>query len=210
MSARFPAIRGEVHAIPRFALIFLGSGIGAPAAQAALDTPPAIQPKLDTNEPYQIRECATASTGVSSGFVAGRVISPTAVQMPKLSCVGPGGGDYSSSGGLDSSLGGSIAGSRGIDFPSRTRCDRDHAMRRSIWGTYCTNSPWATMNVQLANPADATKMPLGKVVALKGDFFVITQNEANTGVCEMPGFCTPIRSGDDRPVTDRALLSVAG
>jgi hypothetical protein len=32
------------------------------------------------------------------------------------------------------------------------------------------------MNVQLANPADASKMLLGKVVALRGDFFVITQN----------------------------------
>jgi len=33
------------------------------------------------------------------------------------------------------------------------------------------------MNVQLRNPADASKMPLGKLVTLKGDFYVIIQNK---------------------------------
>jgi hypothetical protein len=33
------------------------------------------------------------------------------------------------------------------------------------------------MTVQLANPADAGKMPLGKAVTLKGTFFVIVQNK---------------------------------
>jgi hypothetical protein len=35
------------------------------------------------------------------------------------------------------------------------------------------------MTVLLANPADASKMPLGKLVTLKGDFFVITQNKVS-------------------------------
>jgi hypothetical protein len=33
------------------------------------------------------------------------------------------------------------------------------------------------MTVQLANPADASKMPLGKLVTLRGDFYVIIQNK---------------------------------
>ena len=40
------------------------------------------------------------------------------------------------------------------------------------------------MNVHLANPADANKMPLGKVVALRGDFSVITQNNIQYWVVE--------------------------
>jgi len=48
------------------------------------------------------------------------------------------------------------------------------------WGRYCPNTPntpWLTMTVQLANPADASKMPLGKLVTLRGDFLVITKNK---------------------------------
>jgi len=33
------------------------------------------------------------------------------------------------------------------------------------------------MTVELANPADAGKMPLGKLVRLKGDFRFILQNK---------------------------------
>ena len=35
------------------------------------------------------------------------------------------------------------------------------------------------MTVQFANPADASKMPLGKLVTLKGDSRVITQNKVS-------------------------------
>jgi hypothetical protein len=35
------------------------------------------------------------------------------------------------------------------------------------------------MTVQLANPADASKMALRKLVTLKGDFFVITKNKVH-------------------------------
>jgi hypothetical protein len=35
------------------------------------------------------------------------------------------------------------------------------------------------MTVQLANPADASKMPLGKLVTLKGDVRLITQNKVS-------------------------------
>jgi len=40
------------------------------------------------------------------------------------------------------------------------------------------------MDVQLVNPADAGKMPLGKVVTLKGDFLVITQNKVEYWVLQ--------------------------
>ena len=35
------------------------------------------------------------------------------------------------------------------------------------------------MTVQFANPADVSKMPLGKLVTLEGDFLVITQNKVS-------------------------------
>jgi hypothetical protein len=35
------------------------------------------------------------------------------------------------------------------------------------------------MTVQFANPVDATKMPPGKLVTLKGEFLVITQNKVS-------------------------------
>jgi hypothetical protein len=43
------------------------------------------------------------------------------------------------------------------------------------WGRYCP--PLLAMTVQFANPADASKMPLDKLVTLKGDFLLITQNK---------------------------------
>ena len=46
-----------------------------------------------------------------------------------------------------------------------------------IWERDCPNRPWLTLHVQLANPADASKMPPGKLVTLTGDFSVITQNK---------------------------------
>jgi len=101
------------------------------------------------------------------------VTSSTTIQMPKLSCGGAGGISFAAAGGgVDGVSGGSGAS---VSFPMGP-CDRHDAIHNSIWGRYCSNRPWATMNVQLANPADAGKMPLGKVVALRGDFFVIIQN----------------------------------
>lgn len=71
-----------------------------------------------------------------------------------------------------------VAGDDG-DINYYDRCKNfDHKIRSSIWGRFCPISPWLTMTVFLANPADAGQMPLGKVVTLKGDFFVIAQNKA--------------------------------
>jgi hypothetical protein len=36
-----------------------------------------------------------------------------------------------------------------------------------------------TITVLFANPTDSSKMPLGKMVTLKGDRFMITQNEVD-------------------------------
>ena len=49
------------------------------------------------------------------------------------------------------------------------------------WGRYCPNTPstpWLTLNIELANPSDASKMPLGKLVTVRGDFLVITKDRA--------------------------------
>jgi hypothetical protein len=157
------------------ALIFLNSSsvIAMPVVQASFGAP-ATSPRLDMNAPYKIMECATASSGVSSGFVSGRVISSTAIQMPHLGCSSPGGGSFP--GGDGNAGGGSVGGSPDVSFNSGPPCARRDAIRDSIWGRHCANRPWAVMNMQLANPADAGKMPLGKVVTVRGDFFVITQN----------------------------------
>jgi hypothetical protein len=145
-----------------FTLIFLnfGSGIGALAVQAALSTSPAAPAKPDSNAPKKITVCSQ----VPNGTVAGRVTSSTTIQMPKFTCDtrhlyeggGPGGGEFS--------------------FNSGPCKNPVHGM---LWGRYCPNTPWFTMTVELANPADASKMPLGKLVTLKGDFSVITQNKVS-------------------------------
>lgn len=140
-----------------FALIVLssGSGIGAPAVHAALSTPPATQAMADLNEPYAKRTCHS----VPNNTVTGRVTSSTTIQMPKFRC---------RRGDLDG------------DAFNTGRCkDPVDRTPNSVWGPYCQITPWLTMTVELANPADAGKMPLGKLVTLKGDFFVITKNKVS-------------------------------
>jgi beta-lactamase regulating signal transducer with metallopeptidase domain len=142
------------------------------SAQAALTTPPATAPRLDPNEPYKITACR-----VPQGSVTGRVTSPTTIQMPKFECYKPGGstlqGDPGPPGPWDKPA---------FSFNSGP-CKNPVRESPSLpWGRYCPNTPntpWLPMTVQLANPADASKMPLGKLVTLKGDFLVITQNKVS-------------------------------
>jgi beta-lactamase regulating signal transducer with metallopeptidase domain len=138
--------------------------------QAASNTPPAAPAMLDTNEPYRLTRCASATSGDSAGFVTGRVTSSTTIQMPILSCLS-GSGSAPEGGGNNGGGGSSIR----VGFGPGFRCA--NPIRRSVWGYYCPNRPWATLTVQLANPSDARKMPLGKLVTLRGDFSVITQNK---------------------------------
>ena len=42
---------------------------------------------------------------------------------------------------------------------------------------FTPNCPGFAVTVEFANPADASKMPLGKLVRLKGDFRFILQNK---------------------------------
>lgn len=155
------------------ALIFLtsGGGIGASAVQAALSTPPATPPKLDPNEPYTTKKC--------TGTVTGRVTSSTTIQIPRIGCVGFSGG-YPVPGGFGNSGLGMVGGG-GISFdvgPCR-RPSRAAQANASVPLPNCSNKSWFTMTVQLANPADASKMPLGKLVTLKGDFRLITQDKVS-------------------------------
>jgi len=143
-----------------FALIFLnsGSGIGASAVQAALNTPPVIPTKTDPNEPYAKRTC----TNIPNGTVTGRVTSSTTIQIPEFSCARNFGRLYRYY------KGGSYC------FSLACPC-KNHAISDPIFGRVCP--PLLTMTIQLANQADASKMPFGKLVTVKGDFFVITQNK---------------------------------
>ena len=130
--------------------------------QAGLSTPPATPPDFDPSEPYDITTC----NNVPDGTVTARVTSSTTIQMPKFSC-----GRHII--GVEQAL----AGDNG-DINYHGRCKNyAHSIPSSIWGRFCPITPWLTMTVQLANPADAGKMPLGKVVTLKGNFFVIAQNK---------------------------------
>jgi hypothetical protein len=143
-----------------FALIFLnsGSGIGASAVQAAWSTPPVIPTKTDSNEPYAKKTCRD----VPNNTVMGRVTSSTTIQMPRFSCV--------------SNLGGGNRYYNGGSYCFALACPcKNHATSDPIFGRVCP--PLLTMTVKLANQADSSKMPLGKLVTLKGDFFVITQNK---------------------------------
>ena len=135
--------------------------------QAGLSTPPATPPDFDPNKPYEIRRC--------TGTVTGRVSSSTTIQLPGFSCggygsIGSNGYGYSFTGGL---------GDGDISF-YRGRCKAP----RTLWAGMASvpvpvpSCPTGfTMTVELANPADAGKMPLGKLVRLKGDFRVLIQNK---------------------------------
>jgi hypothetical protein len=135
---------------------------------AALSTPPAIPAKLDTNEPYKIFACGE----VPHGSITGRVSSSTTIQMPKFGCARPGG----------SGPGAGHDEGAGVGFNFGPCKNSVRSIPSLPWGRYCPNTPntpWLTMTVQLANPADASKMPLGKLVTLKGDFFVLTKNNVS-------------------------------
>jgi len=142
--------------------------------QAASSTLPATAPRLDPNEPYKTRSC--------TGTVMGRVTSSTTIQFPRIACGvfsggadGPGG--QTGSGGVGSS--GGIAFDVGPCSRSRTLWGAEAARNVSVPVPDCPNKPWFTMTVQLANPADASKMPLGKLVTLKGVFLLITQGKVS-------------------------------
>ena len=130
--------------------------------QAGLSTPPATPPKLDPNEPYKTRRC--------TGTVMGRVTSSTTIQMPRIAC-----GDYDGGGGFYSYGNGGIFFDLGPCKRPRTSWAAEANVSEPLLS--CPNRPWFTMTFQLANPADASKMPLGKLVTLKGDFLLITQNK---------------------------------
>jgi hypothetical protein len=132
--------------------------LSAEPVQEALSTPPSTPPDFNPNEPYAKKTCRD----VPNGTVTGRATSSTTIQMPGFSCV--------------SDLGGQNRYYKGGSYCFSLACPcQNHATSDPIFGRVCL--PLLTMTVQLANRADASKMPLGKLVTLKGDFFVITQNK---------------------------------
>ena len=155
----------ESNVQPASPPVAASSDPSAGSAQAALREQPL--PSFDPNEPYEIRKC-----GMGNGMIKGRVTSSTTIQMPGFVCVGSGAFDN-----FNVDMGRSI-------FFDPGACTH----RKTLWGAMenvplptssCLNRPWLTMTVQFANPADARKMPLGKLVTLKGDSRVITQNKVS-------------------------------
>ena len=144
--------------------------LSAGPVQARLSTPSAAPPRLDTNAPYKMTMCNMLDTGT----LTGRVTSPTTIQLPSFGCA------RTSFGGLPGETGGGGNGYR-MSFDSGDACRKSHTkfIRGSILGPVCPIAPLLTVTVLLANPADSSKMPLGKVVTLKGDRFVITQNNVD-------------------------------
>ena len=140
--------------------------------QASLSTPPATLPKLDTNAPYEITRCdlvGSESGGDSDGTLMGRVTSSTTVQVPSF--------DFCRRHGYWKKRYGYRAGwGPGGGGPCE---NRTHTILSSIWGRYCPAEPWFTINLLFANPAEASKMPLGRAVRLKGVPFIITQNNVD-------------------------------
>ena len=143
----------------RLATLFgLSLALSVGPVQAALSTPA----KTDPNEPYVKTTC----NSVPHGTVTGRVTSSEAIQIPKFDC-----------GKFDGQ------GSFGHDFAALGRYPGpcENPTPRLTWGhgmTFGRDCPnRLTLHVQLANPADASKMPPGKLVTLTGDFSVITQNK---------------------------------
>ena len=146
-------------------LFGLSLALSVGPVQAALSTP-ATPPKYYPNEPNRIFPCGE----VPHGTVTGRVSSSTTIQMPKFACARPGG----------SGPGAGHDEGAGVGLNSGLCKNPLPAIPSLPWGRYCPNTPntpWLTMTVQLANPADASKMPLGKLVTLKGDFSVTIQNK---------------------------------
>jgi beta-lactamase regulating signal transducer with metallopeptidase domain len=136
--------------------------------QAGLSTPPATPPNFDPNKAYKIRRCTGTGTG--------RVTSSTTIQMPQYDCLDGWGLDrYGNPSGAMGADGGGIF--HGNDGPCKNH--QVSWIPSLIWGRYCPTAPWPTVTVQLANPSDASRMPLGKLVKLKGDFRVITQNKVS-------------------------------
>jgi len=147
------------------------------SAQAGLSSPPAAPAESDLNEPDKITECGE----VPHGSVTGRVTSSTTIQMPKFACGRPGGGGGGAPDG-GAPTGGGPGGKSVFNFNSGPCANPVRGSISLPWGNYCPNTPdapWLTVTVQLANPADASKMPLGKLVTLRGDFFVITKNQVH-------------------------------
>ena len=171
ISASLP-VASSVERVVRYlvlALIFLGAGSGM--GQVAWSAPSATPPRLDPNEPYKVKRC--------TGTVTGRVSSSTTIETPRLVCGGfgsAGSDNYGNSNGGES-------GRDNLSFNSGA-CKRPG----TLWAAEanlsapvpsCTDRPWFTMTVQLANPADAGEMPVGRLVTLKGDFRHITQNKVS-------------------------------
>jgi len=129
------------------------------SVQAGLGTTPATPPNFDPNEQYAKRKCHD----VANDTVTGRVTSSTTIQIPRFICRNF----------IGSGEGGDII----FNVASCKRPRWPWDANASVPLSNCTNRPWFIMNVQLRNPADASKMPLGKLVTLKGDFYVIIQNK---------------------------------
>jgi beta-lactamase regulating signal transducer with metallopeptidase domain len=132
------------------------------SVKAGLSTPPAFDP----HEPYEISSC--------TGTVTGRVTSPTVIQAQGISCVA-----FNSTFPLPRGWGGvTKGGPEGFMFNFGRACKGGP---RTLWAAmeYLTapSCPSHAMTVELENPADASKMPLGKLVRVKGDFRFIVQNK---------------------------------
>ena len=70
-----------------------------------------------------------------------------------------------------------VGGDEGYVFNLGRRCKGPRTLWAAMASASVSSCPGVTMTVELANPADAGKMPLGKLVRLKGDFRFILQNK---------------------------------
>jgi beta-lactamase regulating signal transducer with metallopeptidase domain len=133
--------------------------------QAGLGTPPATPPNFDPNEPYEIRRC--------TGTVTGRATSSKTIQIGGISCVGYGNGLPTP--GVWAGV--TVGGDEGYVFNLGRPCKGPRTLWAAMASASVSSCMGVTMTVELANPADASKMPLGKLVRLKGDFRFILQNK---------------------------------
>ena len=137
--------------------------LSAGSAQAGLSAP--HPPDFDPNKPYAKMTC-------TNNTVTGRVTSSTTIQMPGFGCAKLGIGTAAG--------GATVSDTAAFSFkpgPCKNPAGAITSLR--AWARYCPDTAGLTMTVQLANPGDASKMPLGKLVTLKGDFLVITQNKVS-------------------------------
>ncbi|HEX4028646.1 MAG TPA: M56 family metallopeptidase [Rhizomicrobium sp.] len=119
--------------------------------QSVTQAPPARLVQTASAEPATVTQCHDTS-------VFGRVISPRVVLMQGFTCFAGANGNGSAGSPNDIRFG-------SCPLASTTSAHRDECK----WDV--------TLNVQLANPADAAKMVPGKVVRLGGSFHVTRQGQ---------------------------------